>query len=159
VGVLPDIHAFEIAARLRLTDAINGEIAGLDARIEQQLTQIPGVAPACTRSGLTGGGHSPGCASDGTPVLGLAERLDEVTGVGARNARVIIAELGTDMSVFPAPGHAAAWARLTPRTLQSGTTARPGRTGRATLTCAARWARAWWPPPAPTPASASSTAG
>jgi hypothetical protein len=58
------------------------------------------------------------------------ERLDEITGVGVRNAQVTIAELGTDMSVFPTPGHAAAWARLTPRTLQSGTTARPGRTGK-----------------------------
>jgi transposase len=34
------------------------------------------------------------------------------------------------MSVFPTPGHAAAWARLTPRTLQSGNSARPGRTGK-----------------------------
>ena len=58
------------------------------------------------------------------------ERLDEITGAGARNAQVIIAELGTDMSVFPSAGHAAAWARLTPRTLQSGATARPGRTGK-----------------------------
>jgi transposase len=32
--------------------------------------------------------------------------------------------------VFPTPGHAAAWARLTPRTRQSGETARPGRTGK-----------------------------
>jgi transposase len=58
------------------------------------------------------------------------ERLDEITGVGPRNAQVIIAELGTDMSVFPTAGHAAAWARLTPRTLQSGNTAKPGRTGK-----------------------------
>jgi hypothetical protein len=28
------------------------------------------------------------------------------------------------------PGHAAAWARLTPRTIQSGACARPGRTGK-----------------------------
>jgi transposase len=63
-------------------------------------------------------------------VLGLVERLDEITEVGARNAQVIIAELGTDMSVFPTPAHAAAWARLTPRTLQPGTSARPGRTGK-----------------------------
>ena len=48
-------------------------------------------------------------ASDGTPVLGLVARLDEVTGVGVCNARVFIAELGTDISVFPTPGHAAAW--------------------------------------------------
>jgi hypothetical protein len=58
------------------------------------------------------------------------ERLDEITGVGTRNAQVIIAELGTDMSVFPTAGHAAAWARLTPRTIQSGASAKPGRTGK-----------------------------
>ena len=80
--------------------------------------------------GLIGGGHSPGCASDGTPVLGLVARLDEVTGVGVCNARVFIAELGTDMSVFPTPGDAAARARLTSRTLQSGNSARPGRAGK-----------------------------
>jgi len=129
-GQFREVHAFEIATHLRLIDTISEEIARLDARIEQQLTSIPGVAPACTSCGLTGGGHSPGCASDGTPVPGLVERLDEVTGVGVRNAQVIIAELGTDMSVFPSPGHAAAWARLAPRTLQSGTSARPGRTGK-----------------------------
>jgi transposase len=129
-GRFREVHAFEIATHLRLIDTINDEITRLDARIEQQLTSIPGVAPACTSCGLIGGGHSPGCASDGTPVLGLVERLDETTGVGVRNAQVLIAELGTDMSVFPTPGHAAAWARLTPRTLQSGNTARPGRTGK-----------------------------
>ena len=129
-GRFREVHAFEISLHLRLIDTINDEIARLDARIEEQLASIPGVAPACTSCGLAGGGHSPGCAAEGTPVLGLAERLDEITGVGARNAQVIIAELGTDMSLFPTPGHAAAWARLTPRTLQSGTTARPGRTGK-----------------------------
>ena len=66
----------------------------------------------------------------GHPLLSLAARLDEITGIGECNARVVIAELGTDPSQFPAPGHAAAWARLTPRTMQSGETARPGRTGK-----------------------------
>ena len=129
-GRFPEVHAFEIVTHLRLIDTISDEIARLDARIEQQLASIPGVAPACTACGLVGGGHAPGCASEGTPVLGLVDRLDEITGVGARNAQVIIAELGTDMSVFPTPAHAAAWARLTPRTLQSGNSARPGRTGK-----------------------------
>ena len=129
-GRFRDIHAFEIATHLRLIDAINDEIARLDERIEQQLAAIPGVAPACIACGLIGGGHAPGCVRDGTPVPGLIERLDEITGVGARNAQVLIAELGTDMSVVPTAGHAAAWARLTPRTRQSGTTARPGRTGK-----------------------------
>ena len=128
-GRFREVHAFEIATHLRLIDAINEEITRLDARIEQQLASIPGVARACAGCGLIGGGHSPGCASDGTPV-GLVARLDEITGVGVCNARVLIAELGTDMSVFPTPGHAAAWARLTPRTLQSGNSARPGRAGK-----------------------------
>jgi transposase len=129
-GRFRDVHAFEIATHLRLIDTINDEITRLDAAIEQQLASIPGVAPACTACGLIGGGHAPGCASKDAAVLGLVERLDEITGVGTRNAQVIIAELGTGMSVFPTPGHAAAWARLTPRTLQSGATARPGRTGK-----------------------------
>jgi transposase len=129
-GRFREVHAFEIATHLRLIDAINDEIARLDARIEQQLACIPGVAPACTACGLIGGGHAPGCACEGTPVLGLVERLDEITGVGTRTAQVIIAELGTDMSVFPTPGHTAAWARLTPRSNQSGASARPGRTGK-----------------------------
>jgi transposase len=129
-GRFRDIHAFEIKTHLRLIDAINDEIARLDKAIEQQLTLIPRTAPVCTACGLAGGGHAPGCAGEGTSLLGLAERLDEITGVGERNAAVLIAELGTGPSQFPTPGHAAAWARLTPRTMQSGETARPGRTGK-----------------------------
>jgi transposase len=129
-GRFREVHAFEISLHLRLIDTINDEIARLDAAIEQQLASIPGVAPACTACGLIGGGHASGCASTDAAVLGLVERLDEITGVGTRNAQVIIAELGTDMSVFPTAGHAAAWARLTPRTIQSGASAKPGRTGK-----------------------------
>ncbi len=129
-GRFRDIHAFEIQAHLRLIDAINDEIARLDEAIEQQLAKVPGTAPCCTACGLAGGGHAPGCAGEGAPLLSLAGRLDEITGVGECNARVIIAELGTDPSVFPAPGHAAAWARLTSRSRQSGETVKPSRTGK-----------------------------
>ena len=129
-GRFRDIHAFEIAVHLRLIDAICAEITALDEQIGQQLALVPGTAPACAACGLAGGGHAPGCADDGAEVLGLAGRLDEITGVGAVNGRAIIAELGTDPSQFPTPGHAAGWARLTPRSRQSGETARPGRTGK-----------------------------
>jgi transposase len=129
-GRFRDIHALEIGAHLRLIDAINEEIARLDQAIVQQLAAIPGTAPACVACGLVGGGHVPGCTSGDIPLLDLAGRLDEITRVGERNAQVIIAELGTDPSQFPAPGHAAACARLTPRTMRSGETVRPGRTGK-----------------------------
>jgi transposase len=64
------------------------------------------------------------------PLPDLATRLGEVTGTGAVNGRAIIAEPGTGPSQFPARGHAAGRARLTPRSRQSGETARPGRTGK-----------------------------
>ena len=129
-GRFRDIHAFEISTHLRLIDAINEEIARLDEKIGQQLALIPGTAPACAACGLAGGGLAPGCADQDAEVLGLAERLDEITGVGAVNGAALIAELGTDPSQFPTPGHAAGWARLTPRSQQSGETAKPGRTGK-----------------------------
>ena len=129
-GRFRDIHAFEISTHLRLIDAINDEITRLDEKIGQQLERVPRTAPACTACGLAGGGHAPGCAGEGTQLLSLAGRLDEITGIGECNAAVLIAELGTGPSQFPTPGHAAAWARLTPRTRQSGETARPGRTGK-----------------------------
>jgi transposase len=34
------------------------------------------------------------------------------------------------MTQFPTPGHAASWARLTSRAIQSGNTSKPGRTGK-----------------------------
>ena len=129
-GNFRDIHALEIQTHLRILDVINEETARLDDAIGQQLTLVPRTAPACTACGEIGGCHTPGCAAGDTVLPGLAERIDEITGVGVCNARVIIAELGTDPSQFPTPGHAAAWARLTARTLQSGQSARPGRTGK-----------------------------
>ena len=91
---------------------------------------MPRTAPVCTACGLAGGGHAPDCQNLGIVLLGLADRLDEITGIGAVNARVLIAELGTDPSTFPAPGHAAAWARLTSRTMQSGDRSWNGRAGK-----------------------------
>ena len=129
-GRFRDIHATEIAVHLRLIDAINAEITLLDEQIEQQLALVPGTAPACSACGLAGGGHAPDCDDLGILLLGLADRLDEVTGIGAVNGRAILAELGTDPAQFPTPGHAAGWARLTPRSQQSGETAKPGRTGK-----------------------------
>ena len=129
-GQFRDIHATEIAVHLRLIDAINAEITLLDEQIGQHLPSVPRTAPACTACGLAGGGHAPGCDDEDVPLLDLATRLAEVTGIGAVNGRAVIAELGTDPSQFPTPGHAAGWARLTPRSRQSGETAKPGRTGK-----------------------------
>ena len=40
--------------------------------------------------------------------------VDTIPGVGRRTAEVIAAEMGTDMTQFPSPGHLASWAGVCP---------------------------------------------
>jgi transposase len=46
-------------------------------------------------------------------------RLDEIPGVGATAAAVIIAEVGVDMTRFPTPAHLSSWARFAPGVKES----------------------------------------
>ena len=55
---------------------------------------------------------------------------DEVPGISVGNAQTILAEIGTDMSRFPTPEHLVSWAKLCPRTIQSGPVTRVGKTGK-----------------------------
>jgi transposase len=54
------------------------------------------------------------------PFADELERLDEIPGIGVRNAQVIVAELGPDLSRFPSARHLAAWAGLCPANKTSG---------------------------------------
>jgi transposase len=48
------------------------------------------------------------------PFAQARDRLDTITGVGKRAAETIMAEIGTDMSVFPTAAHLASWAGRCP---------------------------------------------
>ena len=135
-GRFRDIHGFEIGMLLELIDDLSAKITELDERIEAQLENVPGLGGVCTSCGQPGpDGPCTGC---GEPVLGVIARLDEITGIGRGAAEVIVAELGTDMTQFPTPGHAASWAKLTPRAIQSGATRIRLVTGRCSVPQAAR---------------------
>jgi transposase len=129
-GQFRDIHALEIGILLGLIDDMTAQIARLDEQITTQLARMPGIAAACAGCGEIGGGHAPCCPRADQPVLSVIERLDEITGIGTSAACVIVAELGTDKTTFPTPGHAAAWAKLTSRTIQSGASSKNGRAGK-----------------------------
>ncbi len=129
-GRFTDEHGYLIATLLTHIDALQASIDALTEKIEEHIAaHVPLAGPVCTACG-TIGEHAPGCAEEGMPLLSLLDRLDEIPGIGRHVGQVLIAELGTDMSVFPTPGHLASWAKMTPRTIQSGASIRHGRTGK-----------------------------
>ena len=54
------------------------------------------------------------------PYLRQIEQLDAVHGTGTISAQDVIAEIGTDMTVFPTAAHLVSWARWCPQVAQSG---------------------------------------
>lgn len=95
-------HRFLLARMLASVDAVDADIAAVDAQIEAHLV----------------------------PFADAVARLDDIPGIGPTAAAVIIAEIGTDMTRFPTPGHLASWAKLAPGINSSaGKTKGNGSTG------------------------------
>jgi len=114
-GQFEDHHGHQIARLLRLHDNLTAEITGLGAEIE---AAIAGLDPTPPPDG------------DHPHRMPLLDRLDEIPGIGREAAQTILGEIGFDMAVFPTPGHLASWAKLTPRTIQSGAKNTHGPTGK-----------------------------
>jgi transposase len=113
-----DAHHAELARMLLdQIDTLTAKIDGLTARVTELVEQLPEALSLEP-------GNRPGGA---TSVL---DRLDEIPGVGSRAAQIIVAEIGLDMSQFPTAAHLVSWAKLSPRTIQSGPRSRSGRTGK-----------------------------
>ena len=125
-GRFDEHHAWLARMLLDQHDALTTQIDQLTATIDQAIAAIPAAGPPAT--------PEPGCDPDTgeilPPGLSALERLDEIPGIAQRAAQIIIAEIGFDMSRFPTAGHLASWAKLTPRTIQSGTKNRTGKTGK-----------------------------
>jgi transposase len=122
-----DEHHAELARMLLdQIDQLNAQIARLTDRIGELIGVMP-AARGVDADGSTGpsAGTGPGAA-----VVPALQRLDEIPGIGPGGAQVILAEIGLDMSRFPTAGHLVSWAKLSPRTIQSGARSRGGRTGK-----------------------------
>jgi transposase len=56
--------------------------------------------------------------------------LAQIPGINTESAQLIIAEIGLDMTRFPTAAHLVSWAKLCPRTIQSGTKHSTTKTGK-----------------------------
>jgi transposase len=90
-GFFTDQHAFLLGKMLARVDALDADLAELDARLAELIA----------------------------PFAGAVERLDEIPGLGQLAAQLLIAELGTDMTRFPTAGHLVSWARYAPGVSES----------------------------------------
>jgi transposase len=118
-----DAHHGELArVLLDSIDALSAKVDLLTLRIDQLVAEIPEAQAPTPAQGPSGG-------RDGPPAkpLPVIDRLDEVPGIGARAAQVIIAEVGLDMAQFPTAAHLVSWAKVAPRTVQSGPKTRSGK--------------------------------
>jgi transposase len=138
-GQFDDHHAELARMLLDQIDGLSAQIDRLTTRTEQLLQALPGEQTSGPQPG-------PGAPADTNPTPETSdddtltqrvrdgftawERLDEIPGVSTVGAQVLIAELGLDMSRFPTAGHLVSWAKLCPRTIQSGTKQRSGKTGK-----------------------------
>jgi len=62
------------------------------------------------------------------PSADALKRLDTIPGVNRRTAEVRVAELGTDMTIFPSAAHCASWAGLCPGNNESAGKHKSGKT-------------------------------
>jgi transposase len=135
-GRFDDHHAELARMLLDQIDALGLQIDRLTSRIEELIGAIPAAQPPQDKSGLSHGLVGDGATDEGAHaqaaqvLLPTPDRLDEVPGIGSKAAQVIIAEIGLDMGQFPTPAHLVSWAKLSPRTIQSGAKHRAGTTGK-----------------------------
>ena len=90
-GRFSDHHAFLLTKMLTRIDQVSADLADLDHRIEDEIA----------------------------PFAQAVDLLDEIPGIGPTAARVIIAEVGVDMTRFPTAAHLCSWARFAPGVKES----------------------------------------
>jgi transposase len=125
-GRFDDHHAELARILLDQVDALTAQIGTLTTRIGELIAAIPS-AQGVNADGTTGPGAGSG---PDAARLDAMTRLDEVPGISAHGAQVILAEIGLDMARFPTAGHLVSWAKLCPRTIQSGAKNRSAKAGK-----------------------------
>jgi transposase len=99
-GFVTEHHRFMISLHLRHIDELEALVESLEKRIEEQIA----------------------------PFRSIVDHLITIPGVKEDAAAAILAEIGTDMSVFPTAGHLARWAGVAPGMNETGGKKKPSAT-------------------------------
>ena len=99
-GRFSEHHALLVRELLAHIDYLTGIEARLDARVDELIA----------------------------PFRWARDLLVTIPGIKGRNAEIIIAEIGVDMSLFPSPAHLASWAGMCPGNNESAGKHRSGKT-------------------------------
>jgi transposase len=136
-GRFTDHHARLARLLLGQLDELTARIGQVTALLDAAITTLPAPTPAATPAAATAArptdrgdsdpvGRSTGQAGYNSAVA----RLCAVPGGGPDSVRAVLGEIGLDMSVFGTPQRLCSWARVAPRTVQSGRKHGRARTGR-----------------------------
>jgi transposase len=130
-GQFDDHHAELARMLLDQIDTLTAQIDKLTTRIEGLVDAIP-AARAPEPDDHTGrpDGHDGTPTNPATRALPAVQRLAEIPGLRESGAQAILAEVGLDMARFPTAAHLVSWAKLCPRTIQSGPRKATGKTGK-----------------------------
>jgi transposase len=111
-------------------DELDAHIDHVTALIDDAIAELP--IPLVSHGAGDGPPDSDAgeVAAVGDTVESAVARLSEIPGMGPDTARAIIGEVGTDMTVFGTSKRLCAWARTSPRTVQSGRKNGKARTGK-----------------------------
>ena len=101
-GHFTDHHAFMLGMMLGRIDALTTQIDTLTTRIDEAIA----------------------------PYARQVAQLDEIPGIGITAAQDLLAEIGTDMSRFPTPGHLVSWAEFALKARQSAGGSKAAATGK-----------------------------
>ena len=121
-GRFDDHHAELVRMLLDQIDTLTAQIGTLTTRIDHLLV--------AAEPGEQDGAGNPTGDTAARSGLSTVERLQEIPGIGSTGAQIILAEIGLNMTQFPTPAHLVSWAKLCPRTVQSGPVTRGGKTGK-----------------------------
>jgi transposase len=130
-GRFDDHHAEIARMLLDQVDTLQTQIDQITARLDQLITALPEPLESTSTTGGSGNdGSSEPAPWKASRYYPAAQRLAEIPGINLKAAQVIIAEIGLDMRQFPTSKHLVSWAKLSPRTIQSGPRNRTGQTGK-----------------------------